>query len=271
VSPEGRVSEFAKSELLSCPNGITVGPDSNLYVVNFNDGRMLKITRDGKVSEHAMLPGGGNGHVTSLRGALYATSFRGNRIYKVGLDGTVTLFAGTGASGEKNGAALEATFTLPNGIAAGPGGDRLYVNDYTNRVPPTTEAPPAPRSSLRQITLASFSSHLAVALKEGGVHAMETAYRAWKKDPATGALFSEVEVNFLAYQLMGSGQQEAALELFELNAESYPKSANVWDSLAEAHLKSGHKSKAIEYYEKSLTLNPANDNAKRMLQELRKS
>ncbi len=268
VSSTGKVTPFAESDLFKCPNGITVGPDSNLYVVNFGNESMLKITRDGKVTEFARLPGGGNGHVAAMRGALYATSFRGHRLYRVAMDGKVTPFAGTGTPGEQDGAALEATFTLPNGIAAGPQGDRLYVNDYINRAPPTLEVPPAPLSSVRQITLATFTSHLAAALAKGGVAGMEAAYRAWKKDPATAKAFTETEVNFMGYQLMAAGQMDAALMLLELNAESYPKSANVWDSLGEAEMKSGHKAQAIEHYRKSLEINPANSNAVKMLKEL---
>jgi sugar lactone lactonase YvrE len=232
ITSRGRAYPFAKGDLFNCPNGITFGPDSNLYVVNFSDGRMLKILRNGRASEHAVIPGGGNGHVASMRGALYATSFRGHRIYRVDLDGSVTPFAGAGTPGEKNGAALEATFTFPNGIAVGPTGDRLYVNDYLNRTPPTAEAPPQPFASLRQITLASFSSHLAGALAGGGVEALEAAYVAWKSDPATRTLFTEIEVNVMGYTLMGAGNMKAALKLMELNAASYPQSANAWDSLA---------------------------------------
>ena len=57
--------------------------------------------------------------------------------------------------------------------------------------------------------------------------------------------------------------------MFELNVESYPKSWNPWDSLAEALMNRGDKEKAIAYYEKSLALNPKNQNAVAMLEKLR--
>lgn len=271
ITPKGRVTAFAQSDLFNCPNGITMGPDSTLYVVNFRDARVLRVTMRGQVSELATLPGGGNGHITSARGDLYATSFRGHRIFRVSLQGDVTLVAGTGARGEDDGAAREATFSWPNGIAAGPQGDRLFVNDYVNRFPPTLEAPPAPRSSLRQITFASLSQVLSNALVAGGVPAMASAYRKWKSDPGTSGLFTEVEVNVLGYQLMGRDEVDAAVRLFELNAESYPKSWNAYDSLAEAYMNAGRTEDAIRSYEKSLELNPANDNAAAMLEKLRGS
>ena len=265
VVPNGEVTTFAESPLFACPNGITRAPDGNLYVVNFGDDRLLRVSPEGTVSELARLPGGGNGHVTFARGDLYATSFQGHRIYRVGLDGEVTLFAGTGAAGEADGPALEATFTFPNGIAAGASGDRLYVNDYINRSPPGLAIPPVPKSTVRVVKLPSISDAMTAALSAGGVEALEAAYRDFKSAPATAGLFTEIEVNAFGYALMGGGNLAAATKVFELNAESYPNSWNVWDSLAEAHMNAGDGERAIELYEKSLALNPSNTNATRMI------
>lgn len=269
VSRDGEVTTFAESPLLACPNGITRAPSGDFYVVNFSDGKMLRVSPEGEVTEFATLPGGGNGHVTFARGSLYATSFQGHRVYRVSLDGEVTLLAGTGVRGETDGPALEASFSWPNGIAASPQGDRLYINDYLNRTPPTVPVPPVPKSILRVVKLASLSDRMAAALGSGGIDAMAEAYRAWKSDPATAPLFTEVEVNAYGYALMGGGRLDAALRVFELNAESYPSSWNVWDSLAEAHMNAGDTEKAIELYEKSLEINPANTNATEMLERLR--
>ena len=269
VAPDRTVTPFAESPLFNCPNGITVGPDSNLYVVNFSDEKMLKVTPDGTVSEFATLPGGGNGHVTVARGDLYATSFRGQRIYRVSLDGEVTLVAGTGQRGEANGPGSEATFSWPNGIATGPTGDRLYVNDYLNRFPPTVAEPPVPLSSVRMIKLTSISDVMTQALRSEGIAAMEDAYRAFKENPATASLYTEVEVNRLGYVLMQQGRLDAAIAAFELNVESYPNSFNVYDSLAEAYLNDGQTDLAVQFYEKSLELNPGNTNATQMLEKLR--
>jgi tetratricopeptide (TPR) repeat protein len=48
----------------------------------------------------------------------------------------------------------------------------------------------------------------------------------------------------------------------------YPDSGNVYDSLAEAYMKSGQKDLAILNYKKSLEKNPNNENAKDKLKEL---
>ena len=57
--------------------------------------------------------------------------------------------------------------------------------------------------------------------------------------------------------------------MFTLNTEVYPNSWNVWDSLAEAYMKAGDKDQATTYYQKSLELDPTNENAKEMLKKLK--
>lgn len=61
---------------------------------------------------------------------------------------------------------------------------------------------------------------------------------------------------------------EAALAVFQLNTEFYPQGFNTWDSLAEYYMNAGDKAKAIEYYKKSIALNPNNDNGKKILKQL---
>ena len=153
ITQAGEVTRFATSDLFNCPNGITRDGQGNFYVVNFRDTRMLKVTTEGEVTEFATIPGGGNGHVTFARGNLYATSFRGHQVWRVSLSGEVDLLAGTGAPGGEDGPALEATFFLPNGIAANPAGNRLYLNEFRVRPQGTELVPPAPKSILRQIKL----------------------------------------------------------------------------------------------------------------------
>lgn len=51
-------------------------------------------------------------------------------------------------------------------------------------------------------------------------------------------------------------------------AESFPLSFNTWNSLGEAYLKKGDKINAKKNYDKSLELNPQNDNARKVLEQL---
>ncbi|MCB0264900.1 MAG: T9SS type A sorting domain-containing protein, partial [Calditrichaeota bacterium] len=101
----------------------------NLYTCNFSDGKVIKITPAGAVSELATIPGNNNGHLTFANGRLYVVARCANQIYEVTLAGEVSLLAGSGIRGNADGPALEATFSLPNGITASSTGDTLYVND----------------------------------------------------------------------------------------------------------------------------------------------
>jgi predicted TPR repeat methyltransferase len=75
----------------------------------------------------------------------------------------------------------------------------------------------------------------------------------------------------LGYRLLYDKKDvRAAIEIFIRNAEAFPKSFNVWDSLGEAHYRAGNVDEAIKNYEKSLQLNPKNEGGKRMLEEIRR-
>lgn len=77
-------------------------------------------------------------------------------------------------------------------------------------------------------------------------------------------------INNLGYALLNNGKYDPAIEYFQMNIDSYPKSANVYDSMGEAFMKKGDIKKAIEYYQKSLQLNPSNENAKKNIAEMQK-
>ena len=60
-----------------------------------------------------------------------------------------------------------------------------------------------------------------------------------------------------------------AIDVFRFNAFLYPESGNSFDSLGEAYMVGGETSRAIENYEKSIALNPENQNGIEMLRKLR--
>jgi glyoxylase-like metal-dependent hydrolase (beta-lactamase superfamily II) len=76
---------------------------------------------------------------------------------------------------------------------------------------------------------------------------------------------AEDELNALGYRYLQSGRTAEAVAVFEINAEAFPRSWNVWDSLAEAHFARNDQDKAEEFYKKSVELNPENQNAKKWL------
>jgi tetratricopeptide (TPR) repeat protein len=74
------------------------------------------------------------------------------------------------------------------------------------------------------------------------------------KDAMTMA--TENELNQYGYQLLGRGQHDKAIEIFILNTQRFPTSANVWDSLGEAYATKGDKKNAIANFKKTLSMNP---------------
>jgi len=139
----GVVSDFVVGSGLSCPNGLTFGPEGNLYTVNFNNGGIYKIDPQGQMILLATTPGsnfrpsGGNGHIVYGNGRMYLTSNANSQIFEMTLDGQLSVLAGSGAQGNQDGPADQATFSLPNGIAISPDGRYLYVNsaEYTSPGP----------------------------------------------------------------------------------------------------------------------------------------
>ena len=82
----------------------------------------------------------------------------------------------------------------------------------------------------------------------------------------------ESVVNQAGYMMLYQiNDVDKAIELFKLNVSNFSGSYNVYDSLGEAYLVKGEKALAIENYEKSLELNPANQNAMKRLKELKNS
>ncbi len=49
--------------------------------------------------------------------------------------------------------------------------------------------------------------------------------------------------------------------MFKLNVETYPESANVYDSLSDAYIKAGDKERAIFYCKKTLEIIPLDKKA----------
>jgi tetratricopeptide (TPR) repeat protein len=93
-----------------------------------------------------------------------------------------------------------------------------------------------------------------------------------KKYYSRGAYdFGEDSLNNFGYDVLENKDAAGAIQVFGLNAEMFPQSGNVWDSLAEAYMKAGDLKKAVENYEKALALDPKNENARDSLKKIRES
>ncbi len=109
-----------------------------------------------------------------------------------------------------------------------------------------------------------------------GVIAAKVVLETLKKDTVNYYL-SEDEMNSLGYDFMGNNNPyhlpeqhfyKLAVETLKTNADLFPNSWNAYDSYAEALLANEQKEEAIKMYQKSVELNPKNENAKKLLQKL---
>jgi CubicO group peptidase (beta-lactamase class C family) len=112
---------------------------------------------------------------------------------------------------------------------------------------------------------------LLLIAKLRGTQAALNRYTELRKTKASKDEVGEGALNWLGYTLLFSGQEQDAITVFQRNTQDYPESSNVWDSLAEAYMKTGQKDLAIQNYEKALRLDPKNRNATDQLKKLRAS
>ena len=105
-------------------------------------------------------------------------------------------------------------------------------------------------------------------LQAGKADEAVAAYRLIKKGQPDNVSVSEQRLNALGYELLRAKKTREAVAVFALNAELYPQSFNVYDSLGDAYAESGDKELAIKNYRRSLELNPQNKNATQMLKKL---
>ena len=85
----------------------------------------------------------------------------------------------------------------------------------------------------------------------------------------TNAQNIENSLNNTGYNLLSANRINDAIEVFRLNVKLHPNAWNPYDSLGEALALAGNKKEAIENYEKSIQLNPKNDNGKKAIEKLK--
>jgi len=105
-------------------------------------------------------------------------------------------------------------------------------------------------------------------ISDSGIEEGLKKYTEMKEENHGEYLFSESMMNALGYKLLGQEKIKEAIEIFKLNVKEYPDSFNAYDSLGEAYMKDGETELAIMNYQKSLDLNPNNENGKKMLENL---
>ncbi|MER7112661.1 NHL domain-containing protein [Streptomyces sp. NPDC000229] len=142
-------NEPAVSAQLNAPYGVAVDSAGALYISDYSNHRIRKVTTDGKISTFAGNGSAGsqgdNGPAVSAQlncprqiavdsaGTLYVVDTGNHRVRKITADGTISAVAGTGSPGFSGdgGLATAAKLNTPLGVAVD-GTGVLYVTDYGN-------------------------------------------------------------------------------------------------------------------------------------------
>lgn len=101
-----------------------------------------------------------------------------------------------------------------------------------------------------------------------GIDAGIAQYRSLRERGFPSLPESISDTNNLGYQFLNKGENKAAIQIFQLNVETHPKSSNAYDSLGEAYAAAGNKDLAIANYRKALAFDPENTNSKAALLRL---
>jgi tetratricopeptide (TPR) repeat protein len=103
-------------------------------------------------------------------------------------------------------------------------------------------------------------------MKAGGVIDAEGIEAMIERDGYE--LRSSAPLNLLGYQLLGDGEVNMAIAVFEVNVSHFPEDPNCYDSLAEAYLLKGDRERAIMLYKQAIEVDPSFENSRRMLEQL---
>jgi sugar lactone lactonase YvrE len=126
------------------PRGVAVDAEGNVYVADLDNNRIRKVEPNGAVTTVAGTGEDGfadgpageaqfsepGGVAVDAAGNIYVADGGNRRVRKVTPDGEVMTVAGSGEQGSRDGAALEAQFGAPVGIALDAAGN-IYVSDLT--------------------------------------------------------------------------------------------------------------------------------------------
>lgn len=125
----GFVNGRGTKATFSRPTGLATDEEGSLYIADTNNNAIRKITTHGDVSTWAQNLSEPTG-LCWKNGSLYVAESGGNRILKI-TGGQAEVVAGTGTAGNVIGAAAQAQFSGPQGVAVSDDGT-IYVSDTGN-------------------------------------------------------------------------------------------------------------------------------------------
>lgn len=108
-------------------------------------------------------------------------------------------------------------------------------------------------------------------LKDKNYDAALVGFMQMKALDSASVFVNEHEFNRMGYNLLNEKAYDDAIAVFKMNVALYPDSDNVYDSLADAYLRSGDSLNAYNNYSKALELNTGNDRAKKYIEAYNKA
>ena len=196
ITPDGTVSTFAGSGKQGSadgqataasfffPTALAIDTKGNVFVADTHNSLIRKITPDGMVSTFAGKPTklindikdtAGMDHPSGIAvdksGNVFVSDLNKDFIKKVTPDGRVTIIAGNGDRGKKDGKGGSASFYLPAGLALD-ANDNLYVCDSYNNM-------------IRKITPDGTVTTIAGRGKKGSKDGKDTTASFWHPNSLT--------------------------------------------------------------------------------------
>lgn len=101
--------------------------------------------------------------------------------------------------------------------------------------------------------------------KENFDKALE-GYLSIKEQDSSIYMIDEYQLNRLGYNYLRDKNYQNAIAVFKMNVALYPESGNVYDSLADAYLRSGDSVQALTNYKKALEIDPHNPRASKYIE-----
>jgi sugar lactone lactonase YvrE len=167
------------------PAALTVDRYGVVFVADTHNSMIRKITPDGTVTTIAGRPSpdmanrkdtvarfdNPYGIAVDKDDNVFVSDWDKDQIKKISPDGKITVFAGSGNRGAKDGAGSQATFYLPEGIALDANGNLYVADTYNNRI--------------RKISPQGVVSTLAGKKAKGSANGKGAAASFWHPDGLT--------------------------------------------------------------------------------------
>src|SRR3954469_22300552 len=100
-----------------------------------------------------------------------------------------------------------------------------------------TRSASRPSTDQRSVRLADVISQ---TINSQGIDAGVAQYRSLRERGFPGLSENFSDTNKLGYRFLGKGENQAAIQIFQLNVETHPKSSHAYDSLGEAYAAAGN-------------------------------